>query len=78
MIRNKKIYKNLKLFHSFICQGIKGSEKMGQEDFVRLFRRLVESQKMDEVTAQLLLKKILSLLYGDDGDEAKPPGPIIR
>lgn len=48
---------------------------MGQEDFVLLFKRLVESQKMDEDTAQLLLKRILRLLYGDEGDEAKPPGP---
>ena len=47
---------------------------MGQEDFVLLFKRLVESQKLDEDTAQLLLKRILILLYGEEGGEAKPPG----
>ena len=46
---------------------------MGQEDFVILFRRLVESQKMDENTAQMLLQKILKLLYGTENDDGKPP-----
>ena len=46
---------------------------MGQEDFVLLFKRLVESQKMDEDTAQMLLQKILKLLYGMETGDGKPP-----
>lgn len=46
---------------------------MSEEDFRKIFRKLIEKKQLDPDTAERLLQRILKILF-PDSDDKKPKG----